>query len=219
MRRSTRQVGHHPRNALVNEAFKGCGHGREQVRVVLTMKVLSVNVGQPRSMSWQGRTFLTGFRKEPVLGRVQFHGVNLVGDAQGDRTVHGGSRKSVYVYPSEHYPSWESELSVSKLPWGSFGENLTTVGWLETEARIGDRARIGTAEFEVTSPRKPCYKMEAAFQRNDMIRRFHTSRRSGFYLGGVSSGALEVGDSIEILSSQSASPTIAEAYPGYAGEI
>jgi MOSC domain-containing protein YiiM len=183
------------------------------------MKVLSVNVGLPRTFEWQGRKITTGFRKEPLSGRVNFRGVNLEGDAQADRAVHGGTHKSVYVYPSEHYPVWAAELSVAALPWGSFGENLSTVGWLETRARIGDKVRIGTAEFEVMSPRKPCYKMEAAFQRTDMIRRFHQSRRSGFYLGGVKFGSLGAGDSIEILSSVAGSPTVFEAYPGYAGEI
>lgn len=183
------------------------------------MKVVSLNVGLPANLTWQGRTILTGFRKEPVRGPVEFRGVNLIGDAQADRAVHGGARKSVYVYPSEHYPVWKAELTVTELPWGSFGENLTTVGWLETDTRLGDRVRIGTAEFEVISPRKPCHKMEAAFRRTDMIRRFHRSRRSGFYLGGIKPGVLRAGDSVELLSTPTGSPTVAEAYAGYAGEI
>jgi MOSC domain-containing protein YiiM len=183
------------------------------------MKIVSVNVGLPANLVWQGRTISTGFRKLPTSGRIEFVGVNLAGDGQADRSVHGGPRKSVYVYPSEHYPSWKAELQATQLPYGSFGENLTTAGWLETEARLGDRVRIGTAEFEVTSPRKPCYKMEAAFQRTDMIRRFHLSRRCGFYLGAVRPGSLEPGDSVELVSRATGAPTIAEAYPGYAGEL
>ena len=183
------------------------------------MKVLSVNVGLPAALTWQGRSVITSFRKNPIQGIVEFRGVNLAGDSQADRKVHGGNRKSVYVYPAEHYPVWESELGVGKLPWGSFGENLTTSGWLESVARIGERVRIGSAEFELASPRKPCYKMEIAFQRADMIRRFHLSRRCGFYLGGVKEGALRAGDPVVTLSRKAGAPTVAEAYPGYAGEI
>ena len=183
------------------------------------MRIVSLNLGLPASLAWQGRTIVTGFRKAPVLGRVNFAGVNLVGDGQADRSVHGGDRKSVYVYPSEHYHAWRAELGIAELPFGAFGENLTTEGWMESAARVGDRVRIGTAEFEVTSPRKPCYKMEAAFQRDDMIRRFHRSRRSGFYLGGVKDGSLEAGDQVVLLSSRSGSPTIAETYPTYAGDM
>ncbi len=182
------------------------------------MKVVSINVGFPRVLTWGGREVRTAFRKEPVSAPVEFRGVNLVGDEQADRSVHGGERKAVYVYPVEHYGFWREELDLSDLRFGSFGENLTTQGWLETEVRVGDLVRIGSAEFAVTIPRKPCYKMEAAFQRDDMIRRFHQSRRSGFYLSGRTSGRLAAGDEVEVLSRVEGARTIAEVYPSYAGE-
>ncbi len=182
------------------------------------MKVVSINIGTPQVLTWAGREVRTAFRKAPVPVPVEFRGVNLVGDDQADRSVHGGERKAVYVYPVEHYAFWREELGLSDLPFGSFGENLTTQGWLETDAHVGDLVRIGSAEFVVTMPRKPCYKMEAVFQRDDMMRRFHHSRRSGFYLSGRTSGRLAAGDEVEVLSRVEGARTMAEIYPSYAGE-
>ncbi len=174
------------------------------------MRVISLNVGEVEVIVWEGHRIRTGFRKHPVAGKVQLRGVNLVGDDQADRTVHGGRRKTVYVYPSEHYPFWREALGAPTLAWGAFGENLTTSGWLEATAHIGDLVRIGTAEMEVTQPRSPCYKMNAAFARADMIERFHYSGRSGFYLAPVREGEMGAGDSIELLSRKPDAPLVSE---------
>lgn len=180
------------------------------------MNVVSVNVGTPEIITWGGREIRTAFRKRPIRGAVEFRGVNLVGDDQADRAVHGGDRKAVYVYPSEHYATWAQELGVPDLAPGSFGENLTTAGWVETEARIGDHVRIGSAEFIVVSARKPCYKMEAVFRRDDMISRFHRAGRPGFYLAGRRPGRIAAGDPILLLARDDAAPTVAQSYPAYA---
>ncbi len=174
------------------------------------MHVVSVNVGQVEVIDWEGRQVRTGFRKHPVQGRVALRGVNLAGDDQADRTVHGGKRKSVYVYPSEHYLFWQRTLRTTALKWGAFGENLTTAGWLEPDAHIGDVVRIGTATLEVTQPRSPCYKINATFGRPDMIDRFQRSGRSGFYLAPVEEGEIGEGDSIEVLSSEKNAPAISD---------
>jgi MOSC domain-containing protein YiiM len=174
------------------------------------MHVVSVNVGQTEVLIWEGRQIRTGFRKQPVQGRVRLRGVNLAGDDQADRTVHGGKRKSVYVYPSEHYRFWQKTLRVATLGWGAFGENLTTAGWLESDAHVGDVVRIGTAALEVTQPRSPCYKINAAFGRSDMIERFHQSDRSGFYLAPVEEGEIGEGDTIEIISVTRGAPSISD---------
>ena len=121
--------------------------------------VISVNVGLPREIDWQGKRILTSIWKEPVAGRVRVGPFNLEGDQQSDLSVHGGARKSVYAYPSEHYADWRRELPGVELPWGVFGENLTIEGLLETDVRIGDRLSIGSAEFVVTQPRRPCFKL------------------------------------------------------------
>ena len=116
----------------------------------------------------------------------------------------------MYVYPSEHYPFWREALGVPTLTWGAFGENLTTSGWLEATAHIGDLVRIGTAEMVITQPRSPCYKMNAAFARSDMIERFRNSGRSGFYLAPFSEGEMGAGDSIELLSRRPDAPSVSE---------
>jgi MOSC domain-containing protein YiiM len=123
------------------------------------MKLISVNVGLPREVVWKGKPVSTGIFKEPVAGSVILRSLNLDGDAQADLTVHGGVDKAVYAYPVEHYAYWRSELPEMDLPYGMFGENLTTEGLLEHEMNIGDCFRIGTAEAIVTQPRMPCYKL------------------------------------------------------------
>ncbi len=174
------------------------------------MKVLSVNVGLPRIVEYWGEAVATGIYKEPVAGRVEVNEFNLAGDAQADLRVHGGYSKAVYVYPSEHYEFWRNELPETDLPFGVFGENLTTLGLIETEARVGDRYRIGTAEFVVTEPRQPCFKLGIRFNRTDIIKRFAKSGRSGFYLAIEKTGDLGAGDEIEFLSREANQPSIFE---------
>ena len=175
------------------------------------MRVLSVNVGKPKTIEYEGRRVRTAIWKYPVAGEVAVNELNLEGDAQADLRVHGGSSKSVYVYPSEHYEYWKNELPEADLPWGAFGENLTTVGLLETEVRKRDRLRIGTAEFAVTVPRYPCYKLGIRFGRTDILRRFMQSGRSGFYLTVLQTGSLAAGDEIEFEGSNERK-TIAEVF-------
>ena len=161
------------------------------------MKVISVNVGLPRPVSWKGRRIMTGIFKEPVEGRVRLRRHNLAGDGQADLSVHGGPEKAVYAYPSEHYPYWRRELEVETLPWGAFGENLTTEGWWEDRVHIGDRFWIGTAELVVTQPRTPCFKLALKFDRDDVVERFLASGRPGIYFGIVQEGEIGAGDAME----------------------
>lgn len=147
-----------------------------------------------------GDAVLTAIFKEPVEGKVRVNELNFEGDAQADLTVHGGQYKSVYAYTVEHYDLWRAELPEMELPHGMFGENLTVTGMPETEVFIGDRLRIGTAEFAVTQPRLPCYKLGIRFGRSNILRMFLKSRRTGFYLTVLKTGELGTGDEIEILS-------------------
>src|SRR6516162_9381362 len=117
------------------------------------VRLLSVNVGLPREVTWKGKPVTTAIFKEPIQGRVLLRTLNLDGDRQADLSVHGGADKAVYVYPAEHYDYWRSELPGRDLPWGSFGENFTTNGLLEEAVHIGDRLRIGPVEVVVTQPR------------------------------------------------------------------
>jgi MOSC domain-containing protein YiiM len=163
------------------------------------MKLLSVNVGLPRELEWNGKIVRTSIFKQPVTGRVRVAKLNVAGDQQSDLTVHGGLDKAVYAYPSEHYPFWRVELAKMDLAWGVFGENFTTTGLLEETLHIGDRVRIGSAEFVVTQPRMPCYKLGIRFNRSDMVKRFLQSGRTGFYFAVLREGEVGAGDSIEFL--------------------
>ena len=174
------------------------------------MKVLSVSVGLPRIVEYRGEPVATGIYKEPVAGRVAVNQFNLAGDAQADLRVHGGYSKAVYVYPSEHYEFWRKEFPEMNLPFGMFGENLTSEGLLEKDVNVGDCFRIGTAEFVVTEPRQPCYKLGIKFGRNDIIKRFAKSGRTGFYLAIEKTGELGADDEIEFLSRETNQPSIFE---------
>ena len=165
------------------------------------MKVITVSVGKPQIVQPQPETFVsTAIYKTPVAGRVKVGQLNLAGDAQADLSVHGGWSKAVYAYPGEHYEFWRKELPMTAIGDAQFGENLTTQGLLETDVFIGDKLRIGTAEFVVTEPRMPCYKLGIKFGRSDILRRFLKSRRSGFYLAVTKTGELGAGDEIEFIS-------------------
>src|SRR6202035_4308911 len=179
-----------------------CSKGRERFQTAslkgkaVGPTLISVQVGIPRKVVRDGEEVLTGIFKTPVDGRLRMCTLNFEGDRQADLSVHGGPNKAVYGYPSEHYAYWKKELPGVELPWGSFGENLTTSGLLESEVHIGDRFTIGAAEVVVTQPRLPCFKMNLKFDRDDMAKRFLASRRSGFYLRVLREGELAAGDSI-----------------------
>ncbi|MEP7309081.1 MAG: MOSC domain-containing protein [Acidobacteriota bacterium] len=164
------------------------------------MKLVALSVGGPRQIEWRGDFVRTSIFKERVAGTRHVAPLNIDGDQQSDLSVHGGRDKAVYAYPSEHYPLWRRELSEPDLAWGGFGENLTTEGVTEHDVSIGDRLRIGTAEFVVTQPRLPCFKLAIRRDRLDIVKRFQRSGRSGFYLSVVREGELQEGDTIEIVA-------------------
>jgi MOSC domain-containing protein YiiM len=161
------------------------------------MRLVALSVGGPREVEWRGELVRTSIFKQPVTGPRRVDRLNIEGDQQSDLSVHGGLDKAVYVYPAEHYPFWRGELAAPDLSWGSFGENLTTEGLVEADVRIGDQYRIGTAEFVVTQPRMPCFKLGIRFGRPDMVKRFQQSGRSGFYLAVLREGVLQAGDLVE----------------------
>jgi MOSC domain-containing protein YiiM len=165
-----------------------------------------------------GEPVSTGIFKEPVHGRVMMRTLNLDGDRQADLSVHGGPEKAVYVYPSEHYAFWKRELPDMELPWGMFGENLTTEGMFETEINIGDRFRIGSAEVMVTQPRMPCYKLGIRFDRTDIIKRFLMSERSGFYLSVLREGEVGTGDEFGLIQKNSSGVRVVDVTRLYSSE-
>ena len=170
----------------------------------------SISVGLPQEVEWKGRVVSTAIYKEPVAGPVALGRLNLKGDKQADLSVHGGPTKVVYTYPSEHYAFWRSELPDMDLEWGMFGENFTTEGLNEELVHIGDVFRLGTTRLFVTEPRMPCFKLAIRFDRQDMVKRFLESQRSGFYFGVEQEGTVEAGDQFELLDVDPQRLTVAD---------
>ncbi len=182
------------------------------------MKVISVNVGMPRDVEWQGQIVSTGIFKEPVAGRVAVRRLNLDGDRQADLSVHGGPDKAVYVYPSEYYQYWCEQFPDMHLPWGMFGENLTVQGLVDSDVFIGDQFRVGSALLEVKQPRVPCYKLGIKFQRNDILKRFLDSEFTGFYCAVLEEGEVAVGDPIMLVRRDESGVSVADITRLYAHE-
>jgi len=156
--------------------------------------LVSVNVGLPRGIGRlrSGEEIVSGIVKEPVRSATLFlDTLNLEGDRQADLSVHGGPDKAVYAYPSEHLVRWNEELGTDFGP-GTFGENLTTSGWVEDAVHIGDTWAWGDALLQVSQPRSPCYKLAAVTQRPDLPRRFVQSGRTGWYLRVLRPGRVPV---------------------------
>ena len=164
------------------------------------MKLLSVNTGLPREVTWHEKLVTTGIFKRPVEGRVALRKLNLEGDRQADLRVHGGEYKAVYCYPLVHYDYWKERLPGRELPMGIFGENFTLDGLLEEAVFLGDEFAVGTARVMVTQPRLPCYKLGIRFGTDDMVKRFFASGRTGFYLAVTREGEVGAGDEIRALN-------------------
>ena len=172
------------------------------------MRLLSLNVGLPRQVRFQGELVTTGIFKKPVQGSVRLRKLNLEGDKQADLKVHGGVDKAVYAYAGEHYDYWRQELPDMSLPWGMFGENFTTQGMFEESVNIGDQFKVGTANLIATQPRMPCYKLGVKFGNMDMIKRFLASGLTGVYFKVMKEGELEQGDEIKLIKKAENSVTV-----------
>ena len=164
------------------------------------MKLVSVNTGLPREITWHGRSVTTAIYKQPVEGRVALRQLNLDGDRQADLSVHGGEHKAVYCYPIEHYSYWKRELPGRELPMAIFGENFTADGSMEDSVHLGDHFCVGSAEVVVTQPRLPCYKLGVRFQDDNIVKRFLASGRTGFYLAVTREGEVGAGDEIRAIA-------------------
>jgi ferredoxin-NADP reductase/MOSC domain-containing protein YiiM len=173
--------------------------------------LVSVNVGMPRDVPWQGRTVFTGVFKDPVAGPRRVRRLNIDGDGQGDRAGHGGEQRAVFVYQLDSYRHWERELGRSDLVHGQFGENFTVDGLGDHEVCIGDRYRIGTAVFEVTQPRVTCYRVGIRMNDPRIPALLVSHRRPGFYFRVLEEGDVEAGDDIVKLASGPEEMTVADA--------
>ncbi len=174
------------------EGGEGPGSGR--------VGLVSVNVSLPKYLGdHRGKPVTSGISKVPVLAaEIGLDRVNLEGDGQADREVHGGLDKAVYAYPSEHLEPWSAELGQQLGPT-SFGENVTTAGWTEDDVRIGDRWEWGDAVLEVCQPRWPCYKLAMYRGRGDIGRRMHANGRTGWYLRVLEPGRVPVAGPVRVV--------------------
>ena len=173
-------------------------------------KLLSVNVGLPREIEWNGKVIRTAIWKRPVPGRILARRLNLDGDGQGDLHGHGGEHRAVMVYQIEAYRYWERELSRKDFEYGQFGENFTVEGLADDEVCIGDRFRIGTAVFEVTQPRVTCYRLGIRMNNPEMAALVVSHHRPGFYFRVIAEGEVGAGDEIQKIADGPDGITVAE---------
>ncbi|QVL46169.1 MAG: MOSC domain-containing protein [Methylophilaceae bacterium] len=175
------------------------------------MKLISVNISQPEPIEINGDTVLTGINKLPQTKRIWLNKINLVGDGQADLTVHGGEFQAVYSYPVEHYAHWQQCLAKDALPYGTFGENFTVSGLLETDVYVGDMFKVGGAVIQATMPRIPCFKLANKLNNTAIIKDFLWSGYSGFYHKVIEEGEVGAGDEITLLAREADSISIRAA--------
>jgi ferredoxin-NADP reductase/MOSC domain-containing protein YiiM/ferredoxin len=176
----------------------------------MTGRLVSVNIGRPREVEWEGRTVRTAIWKEPVEGPRMVRRINIDGDDQADRLAHGGEHRAVFVYQIESYRYWEGELGRDDFTYGQFGENFTVEGLADDEVCIGDRYRIGSALFEVTQPRVTCYRVGIRMENPAMPTLLVAHHRPGFYLRVLDEGPVEAGDAIVKVAEGPERLTVAE---------
>ena len=174
------------------------------------MKLLSVNVSEPRSVVHNDQVIQTSIFKEPVSGRVMMRKMNIDGDAQADLRNHGGVHKAAYAYPIENYEFWKKELNRDDFTYGQFGENLTVEGMTEDNAHVGDVFRIGGAVVQATQPRNPCYKLGIKMGSVEFVRTFLQSCRLGIYMRVLEEGEIGAGDAIERIKEDPERMTVRE---------
>ncbi|MGK7934039.1 MAG: MOSC domain-containing protein [Microcystaceae cyanobacterium] len=174
-------------------------------------KLLSLNVGLPKTVSYQNKTTTTGIFKTPIDHPVRLSQLNLEGDGQADLENHGGSDKAVYIYSYDYYPYWQGILQRDYLEFGLFGENFTVTEMLDTQVNIGDTFKIGEAIIQVTQPRIPCFKLGIRLEDSKFPQKFLKSRRTGFYVKVLQEGMVKKGNSIELLEANNKQITVDQA--------
>lgn len=166
------------------------------------MKILSIQVGLPREVEFNGKVVKTGIFKDPVTGPVQVNTTNLAGDRQADLTVHGGPDKAVYAYSFDAYDWWKNERPADDFPYGAFGENLTVDHLPEDKIYIGDTYELGGTILQVAQPRFPCYKLGVKYNDLRIIKTFMKAERPGVYFRVLKEGKVEAGDTFKLVSQE-----------------
>ncbi|MBM4128137.1 MAG: MOSC domain-containing protein [Nitrospira sp.] len=180
-------------------------------------RLLSVQIGMPQTLGQadashpMDQPWTTGFFKLPVADPVRLGLTNLDGDGQADLKNHGGPEKAVNVYPVEHYPYWQQILGAAELSFGSFGENFTTEGLLETEVCVGDLFEIGSAVVQVSQPRQPCWKLARRWRKKDLALKVQESGRTGWYFRVLREGTIQAGSRLILVERPCPEWTVAAA--------
>jgi ferredoxin-NADP reductase/MOSC domain-containing protein YiiM len=183
---------------------------RAQPQAPVVGTLVSVNVGMPKDVSWQGKTVFTGVFKDPVAGPRRVRRLNVDGDGQGDLAGHGGEQRAVFVYQLDSYRYWERELGRGDFVHGQFGENFTVEGLSDDDVCIGDRYQVGSAVFEVTQPRVTCYRVGLRMNDPRIPALLVSHRRPGFYFRVLEEGEVQAGDEIVKLAAGQEEMTVAE---------
>lgn len=174
------------------------------------MKLLSLNVGQPKTITWKEKEVETSIFKDPVEGKKAVSFLNIEGDKQADLRYHGGRDKAIYSYDKANYDAWKTSIDRDEWSFGLFGENLTTEGLEESEVQIGSIYRVGSILIQATQPRIPCFKLNICFERADMTALFYNFKRYGIYFRVLEEGFLQAGDAIELVETGSYAVSISE---------
>ena len=164
--------------------------------------LLSVQIGQPESLVFHGKAFITAFRKKVVTGRIAVHPLGLEGDSQANLTVHGGLSKAIYAYPSEHYPYWNAQRKalghLEPLGPGGLGENLTITGLLETDVYVGDELHFPQCVLRIKEPRQPCSKFTAILGDKQAAKKMAKTGFCGFYLAVHAPGTISAEETFHL---------------------
>jgi MOSC domain-containing protein YiiM len=176
------------------------------------MKILSIQVGLPRSVTYGGKVITTGIFKDPINGPVKLRTLNIEGDGQADLKVHGGRDKALYAYSFDAYPWWQTNRPQDSYEYGAFGENLTIDQLPENSTHLGDTFELGTAVIQVTEPRFPCFKLGIKFKDPTILKTFMKSKRSGIYFRVLKEGTIATGDSLRLVGKEQTSVSVQEIF-------
>jgi MOSC domain-containing protein YiiM len=176
------------------------------------MKIISINIGQPVVVNWQGREVITSIFKKPISSAAQVTRHNIEGDRQADLNVHGGVDKAVYAYSYDTYSWWQKELNLEQMPYGSLGENLTIDYLDEENIFVGDLFEVGKCQLQAVQPRIPCYKLGIRFGDQSIIQKFNELHRCGVYFRVKKEGLIRANDAFKLIDSEDIKVSISELF-------
>lgn len=176
------------------------------------MKILSIQVGKPKAIHYQGQTVTTGIFKDPVPGPVMLRMTNLDGDGQADLSVHGGIDKALYAYSCDAYSEWKTLRPQDSFSFGAMGENLTLDVLPEDAIFIGDVFQVGAAQVQVSQPRFPCSKLGVMYKDPAILKQFMNINRPGVYFRVLKEGLIDVGDEFKLISSETVRFSVIEMF-------